>query len=86
MTIRKKPPTGEELRWAKEAMNKQGDLVFGVIKGLSGSFDKHIVLKTLNKQGRDLEPHHVAAALKNLKERGLLLQKAGGMFEIKVTK
>lgn len=72
---------GAEAEWAKRALNSQGDAVLKVMResGMA-MLDKDDILKELGKAGHAFERWHVTAALKNLKERKLVIQSGPTFF------
>jgi len=76
--------TGPELEWAKKAMNGQGNVVLKLMyEEPKKHWDKDSMLAKVNKAGYAWEEHHVNAAFRNLKERGLVEQKKGFTFMLK---
>ena len=72
---------GAEAEWAKRAMNSQGDTVLKAMRmNPMAMMDKDDILKVLGKMGHAFERHHVTAALKNLKERELVIQSGPTSF------
>lgn len=79
----KRKLTGEELKWAERALNGQGDVVAAVMSELAPLCTKDEILSKVNARQYAWEPHHVTAAIKNLKDRELVIQKGSARFGLK---
>jgi len=66
------------------ALNSQGDLVSKIMTEIPAALaTKDEILQAVNAKQYAWEPHHVHAALKNLKARGIVIQKGSSKFGLK---
>lgn len=82
-TIRRRVPQTD---WARQALNTQGDIILAVIKSITGvPATIEAIRKFAVKSNLDFTDQHIAAGIKNLIEREIIIRD-GRFYFVKVHK